>query len=81
MASPLRVSDAPAVAELESMAKELVLRLVRETGPVSPSELCEEVRKTLRAPFSIAQLAMWDLVAHGEIEFTKDYQLRIPARS
>lgn len=79
MASPLRISDPPNAAQLEARAKDFVLKHVTEKGPVTPTDLYQAVRNATSAPFSIAQFAMWDLIAHGMIEFTKDYQLQIPS--
>ena len=74
MASPLRVPDDD--AELERQARDYVLRVVQEAkAPVTPSELFAAVRRQLNAPFSLAQLAMWDLVTRGDIKFTSDYRL------
>lgn len=77
MASPLRVSEVHDEAELEARAKEFVLKHVSEKGPIAPGVLYEAVRTALNAPFSLAQLAMWDLVAHGAIVFTEDYRLQV----
>lgn len=74
MASPLRIPDE--AAELES-AKENVLSYVSEaTEPVTPSELFSAVRQRFGVPVSLVQLAMWDLLSHKAIAFTKDYRLQ-----
>ncbi len=78
MASPLRVpDDDDNAAELEKKVRDHVLRFVQQRAatPVAPSELFSAIRQQLNAPFSLSQLAMWDLISRGDIKFTSDYRL------
>jgi hypothetical protein len=78
MASPLRVFEQPTAAELDARAKNRVLELVRGSArPLPPRDLFATVSSELRVPFEVVQVAMWDLVANGRIEFTDDYTLRL----
>lgn len=73
MASPLRIPDQ--AEELQS-AKANVLAYVRQVGsPVAPADLYAAVRERFGVPVSVVQLAMWELISHKAIEFTKDYRV------